>query len=158
MESHFIGIGLLRTVLLKEGPAPEFCCIAGNTAGGNSKNCFWFLNPRSLKTDGRRNCILKVMVSDIIIIESSLFVCVFVNEIIIIIVIIINDNAILCVCWRDLNLNLGISNLYAPGTLMMIQHLHSWPQGHDDHDDNFHSSNHDTLTPWLVWWWPKWAP
>ena len=36
MDSHFIGLGLLRTVFgiviaCREGPAPEFCCIAGAT-------------------------------------------------------------------------------------------------------------------------------
>ena len=45
MDSHFIGLGLLRTVFgivvaCREGPAPEFCCIAGNIEGGISKNPF----------------------------------------------------------------------------------------------------------------------
>ena len=45
MDSRFIGLGLLRTVFgivvaCREGPAPEFCCIAGNIEGGISKNCF----------------------------------------------------------------------------------------------------------------------
>ena len=34
MNSHFIGLGLLRTIFeidiaCREGPAPAFCCIAG---------------------------------------------------------------------------------------------------------------------------------
>ena len=38
MDSHFIGLGLLRTVFgivvaCREGPAPEFSGIAGNIAG-----------------------------------------------------------------------------------------------------------------------------
>ena len=45
MNSHFIGLGLLRTVFeialaRREGPAPAFSCIAGDIAGGISKNCF----------------------------------------------------------------------------------------------------------------------
>ena len=40
MDSHFIGLGLLRTVFeiavaCREGPAPEFCCIAGDIEGGS---------------------------------------------------------------------------------------------------------------------------
>ena len=45
MDSHFIGLGLLRTVFgivvaCREGPAPEFCCIAGNIEGRISKTRF----------------------------------------------------------------------------------------------------------------------
>ena len=45
MDSHFIGLGLLRTVFgivvaCREGPAPEFCFIAGNIEGGISKHRF----------------------------------------------------------------------------------------------------------------------
>ena len=45
MDSRFIGLGLLRTVFgivvaCREGPAPEFCCIAGNIEGRISKNRF----------------------------------------------------------------------------------------------------------------------
>ena len=45
INSHFIGLGLLRTVFeivvaCREGPVPEFCCIAGDIGGGISKNCF----------------------------------------------------------------------------------------------------------------------
>ena len=45
MDSHFIGLGLLRTVFgiavaRREGPAPAFSCIAGDIAGGISKNRF----------------------------------------------------------------------------------------------------------------------
>ena len=40
MDSHFIGLGLLRTVFgivvaCREGPAPEFCCIAGDNTAKN---------------------------------------------------------------------------------------------------------------------------
>ena len=39
MNSHFIGLGLLRTVFgiavaCREGPVPAFSCIAGDIAGG----------------------------------------------------------------------------------------------------------------------------
>ena len=45
MDSRFIGLGLLRTVFgivvaCREGPAPEFCCIAGNIEGKISKTRF----------------------------------------------------------------------------------------------------------------------
>ena len=45
MNSHFIGLELLRTffgiaVACREGPVPAFSCIAGDIAGGISKNCF----------------------------------------------------------------------------------------------------------------------
>ena len=45
MDSRFIGLGLLRTVFgivvaCREGPAPEFCCIAGNIEGRISKTRF----------------------------------------------------------------------------------------------------------------------
>ena len=45
MNSHFIGLELLRTVFeidvaCREGPAPAFCCIAGDIAGGIPKNRF----------------------------------------------------------------------------------------------------------------------
>ena len=45
IDSHFIGLGLLRTVFEiyvagREGPAPALCCIAGDIAGGIPKNCF----------------------------------------------------------------------------------------------------------------------
>ena len=45
VNSHFIGLGLLRTVCeivlaCREGPAPEFCCIARVIAGGISENSF----------------------------------------------------------------------------------------------------------------------
>ena len=48
MDSHFVGLGLLRTVFeiavaFQKGPAPEFCCIAGDIARGISKNCFWLI-------------------------------------------------------------------------------------------------------------------
>ena len=43
MNSHFIGLGLLRTVFeialaRREGPAPAFSCIAGDIAGRIPKN------------------------------------------------------------------------------------------------------------------------
>ena len=46
MASHFIGLGLLRTVFgialaCREGPVPAFSCIAGDIGGGISKNRFW---------------------------------------------------------------------------------------------------------------------
>ena len=46
MNSHFIGLGLLRTVFeidvaCWEGPAPALCCIAGDIGGGIPKNRFW---------------------------------------------------------------------------------------------------------------------
>ena len=42
MNSHFIGLGLLRTVFgiavaCREGPVPAFSCIAGDIGGGISK-------------------------------------------------------------------------------------------------------------------------
>ena len=45
MDFHLIGLGLLRTVFeiavaCGEGAAPEFCSVAGDIAGGISKNCF----------------------------------------------------------------------------------------------------------------------
>ena len=45
MNSHFIGLGLLRTVFgiavaCREGPAPALSCIAGDIGGGISKNHF----------------------------------------------------------------------------------------------------------------------
>ena len=45
IKSHFIGLGLLRTVFeivvaCREGPVPEFCCIAGDIEGGISENSF----------------------------------------------------------------------------------------------------------------------
>ena len=45
MNSHFIVPELLRTVFeidvaCREGPAPSFCCIAGDIAGGIPKNRF----------------------------------------------------------------------------------------------------------------------
>ena len=45
INSHFIGLGLLRTVFeivvaCREGPPPEFCCIAGDIEGGICENSF----------------------------------------------------------------------------------------------------------------------
>ena len=45
IDSHFIGIGLLRTVFkivvaCREGPAPEFCYIAGDIGGEFPKIVF----------------------------------------------------------------------------------------------------------------------
>ena len=45
INSHFIGLGLLRTVFeivvaCREGPVPEFCCIAGDIGGGFPKIVF----------------------------------------------------------------------------------------------------------------------
>ena len=45
INSHFIGLGLLRTVFeivvaCQEGPVPEFCCIAGEIERGISENIF----------------------------------------------------------------------------------------------------------------------
>ena len=45
MNSHFIGLWLLRTVFgiavaCREGPAPALSCIAGDIGGGISKNHF----------------------------------------------------------------------------------------------------------------------
>ena len=45
INSHFIGLGLLRTffeivVACREGPVPEFCCIAGDIGGGFPKIVF----------------------------------------------------------------------------------------------------------------------
>ena len=42
MNSHFIGLGLLRTVFgivvaCWEGPPPEFCCVAGDNTATNQK-------------------------------------------------------------------------------------------------------------------------
>ena len=45
INSHFIGLGLLRTVFeivvaCREGPVPEFCYIAGDIGGGFPKIVF----------------------------------------------------------------------------------------------------------------------
>ena len=53
MNSHFIGLGLLRTVFeialaRREGPAPAFSCIAGDIEGGICENSF---RPRTFDWD-----------------------------------------------------------------------------------------------------------
>ena len=45
INSHSIGLGLLKTVFeivvaCREGPVPEFCCIAGDIGGGFPKIVF----------------------------------------------------------------------------------------------------------------------